>query len=81
MEKEKKGFGGFVQRNWLVILTGLLVGAAAVVLTALGNPKNMGFCIACFERDIAGALKFHSIHMASTVFFCPKACPPATRSP
>ena len=60
MEKEKKGFGGFVQRNWLVILTGLLVGAAAVVLTALGNPKNMGFCIACFERDIAGALKFHS---------------------
>jgi YedE family putative selenium metabolism protein len=60
MEKEKKGFGGFVQTNWLVILTGLLVGAAAVVLTALGNPKNMGFCIACFERDIAGALKFHS---------------------
>ena len=55
MEKEKKGFAGFVKRNWLVILTGLIVGAAAVVLTALGNPKNMGFCIACFERDIAGA--------------------------
>ncbi len=60
MENEKKGFVGFVQRNWLVILTGLVVGAAAVVLTALGNPKNMGFCIACFERDIAGALKFHT---------------------
>ena len=60
MEKKQKGFAGFVKRNWLVILTGLLVGAAAVVLTALGNPKNMGFCIACFERDIAGALKFHS---------------------
>lgn len=60
MEKTQKGFAGFVKRNWLVILTGLLVGAAAVVLTALGNPKNMGFCIACFERDIAGALKFHS---------------------
>ena len=59
MEKSKKGFLGFVQRNWLVILTGLITGAAAVVLTALGNPKNMGFCIACFERDIAGALKFH----------------------
>lgn len=59
MEKEKKGFAGFVKRNWLVILTGLTVGAAAVVLTALGNPKNMGFCIACFERDIAGALSFH----------------------
>lgn len=60
MENEKKGFAGFVKRNWLVILIGLIVGAAAVVLTALGNPKNMGFCIACFERDIAGSLKFHS---------------------
>ena len=60
METEKKGFAGFIKRNWLVILTGLIVGAAAVILTALGNPKNMGFCIACFERDIAGALKFHT---------------------
>ena len=60
MENEKKGFAGFLKRNWLVILTGLIVGAAAVVLTALGNPKNMGFCIACFERDLTGALKFHT---------------------
>ena len=60
METEKKGFAGFIKRNWLVILTGLVTGAAAVVLSALGNPANMGFCIACFERDIAGALKFHS---------------------
>lgn len=60
MEKQQSGFAGFVKRNWLVILTGLIVGAAAVILTALGNPKNMGFCIACFERDIAGSLKFHS---------------------
>ena len=60
MEINQKGFAGFVKRHWLVILTGLVVGAAAVVLTALGNPKNMGFCIACFERDISGALKFHT---------------------
>ena len=46
----------FFKRNWLVMLCGLLVGTAAVVLTACGNPKNMGFCIACFLRDIAGAL-------------------------
>ena len=37
-----------------------MVGIAALVLTAAGNPKNMGFCIACFERDIAGALGLHS---------------------
>lgn len=44
----------------IVILTGILVGVAALALTALGNPANMGFCIACFERDIAGALGLHS---------------------
>ena len=32
----------------------------AVVLTVLGNPGNMGFCIACFLRDIAGATKLHT---------------------
>ncbi len=49
----------FFKRNWLVILCGLLVGAAAVILTNCGNPKNMGFCIACFLRDIAGSFNFH----------------------
>lgn len=50
--KKKSWFG----RNWLILLTGLIVGVAALVLQKLGNPGNMGFCIACFERDIAGAL-------------------------
>lgn len=58
MENTKKGFAGFLKRHWLIIVTGIVTGAAAVVLTALGNPANMGFCIACFERDIAGALLF-----------------------
>ena len=48
----------FIKRYGLLILTGLVVGGAAVLLTAFGNPKNMGFCIACFLRDIAGALNF-----------------------
>ena len=48
----------FLKQYGLLVLTGLLVGAAAVVLTLLGNPKNMGFCIACFLRDISGALNF-----------------------
>lgn len=46
----------FFKKYWLVLLTGFLVGVAALVLQKLGNPGNMGFCIACFERDIAGAL-------------------------
>ena len=46
--------------NPWMILTGIAVGAAAVVLTLAGNPKNMGFCIACFIRDIAGSVKLHS---------------------
>lgn len=49
----------FLKKYWLVMLCGLLVGAAAVILTYFGNPKNMGFCIACFLRDIAGSLKLH----------------------
>lgn len=44
---------------WSVVLAGGLVGAAAIALCLLGNPANMGFCIACFERDIAGALGLH----------------------
>ena len=37
-----------------VIAAGAAVGLAALILTALGNPANMGFCIACFLRDISG---------------------------
>ena len=43
-----------------VILAGAAVGLAALILTALGNPTNMGFCIACFLRDISGAVGLHS---------------------
>ena len=46
--------------NPLVLIAGAVGGAAAVLLTALGNPANMGFCIACFVRDIAGATKLHT---------------------
>ena len=48
------------KENLFVILTGVVIGIAALVLTALGNPANMGFCIACFLRDIAGSLGLHS---------------------
>ena len=48
------------EKSTLIIITGLIVGAAAILLVKYGNPANMGFCIACFLRDTAGALKLHS---------------------
>ncbi|MDO5112311.1 MAG: YedE family putative selenium transporter [Clostridia bacterium] len=49
----------FWKKHWQVIVTGLVVGAFAVILSASGNPANMGFCIACFLRDIAGGVGLH----------------------
>ena len=43
-----------------LMIAGGLIGIIAVVLVLLGNPKNMGFCIACFIRDIAGGIKLHT---------------------
>ena len=48
------------KENWFVVLSGSAVGLAAVLLTVMGNPANMGFCIACFLRDIVGACGMHS---------------------
>jgi hypothetical protein len=42
-----------------IISVGLLIGILASTLQKLGNPKNMGICVACFERDIAGSLGLH----------------------
>lgn len=39
-----------------ILVTGLITGALAIFLMVRGNPPNMGLCIACFLRDIAGAL-------------------------
>jgi YedE family putative selenium metabolism protein len=42
-----------------IIAVGVLIGVLAAILQKLGNPGNMGICVACFERDIAGALGLH----------------------
>lgn len=44
----------------LVVISGVVVGLAALALTYLGNPANMGFCIACFLRDITGSVGMHA---------------------
>lgn len=46
--------------NYLLItVTGLILGGLASTLVHFGNPGNMGYCIACFLRDIAGSLGLH----------------------
>ena len=42
-----------------IIFVGLVIGALAAWLVTQGNPPNMGVCVACFERDIAGAIGLH----------------------
>lgn len=42
-----------------IIVAGAIIGLLAALLQRFGNPPNMGICVACFERDIAGALGLH----------------------
>lgn len=42
-----------------IFAVGILIGLIAAFLQLKGNPANMGICVACFARDIAGALGFH----------------------
>lgn len=49
-----------MRKNLLVIPTGVAAGLAALLLVRLGNPDNMGFCLACFLRDGAGAVGLHN---------------------
>ena len=50
-------------KKWIV-LGGLAIGLISVLLVFFGNPGNMGYCIACFIRDTAGAL---GVHQAAAV--------------
>jgi YedE family putative selenium metabolism protein len=58
---EEKGMQGrnVFATKWGIIGVGAVIGILAPVLQKLGNPGNMGICVACFERDIAGALGLH----------------------
>ena len=56
--------GGRVKNNFFatapgILVVGAVIGLLAIALQKLGNPANMGICVACFERDIAGGLGFH----------------------
>lgn len=42
-----------------IIAVGIAIGILASLLQFWGNPANMGICVACFLRDITGALGLH----------------------
>jgi YedE family putative selenium metabolism protein len=51
-----EGLTRFFASRWGIVLAGAVIGVLAPLLQKAGNPPNMGICVACFERDIAGAL-------------------------
>lgn len=42
-----------------LLMAGGVVGLLSVILGYFGNPANMGYCIACFVRDVTGAVGMH----------------------
>lgn len=52
-------FKNFFSTGWGIVSVGAFIGILAPFLQKLGNPGNMGVCVACFERDIAGAIGIH----------------------
>lgn len=50
----------FLKSKKGIFVFGIIAGIGAAILAATGNPKNMAFCIACFIRDSAGAMKMHN---------------------
>jgi uncharacterized protein len=49
----------FFASRWGIVSVGAFIGVFAALLQKLGNPGNMGICVACMERDIAGAVGMH----------------------
>ena len=50
-----------------IFLYGGVIGIIAAVLMKLGNPGNMGLCIACFWRDITGSLGLHRAELVQYI--------------
>lgn len=49
----------FFATSWGIIVVAVFIGIFASLLQKFGNPGNMGVCVACFTRDIAGAIGLH----------------------
>lgn len=53
-----------------IVVTGIVLGVFGALLVKFGNPPNMGVCVACFLRDVAGALGLH--HVEKLSYFRPE---------
>jgi uncharacterized protein len=52
---------------WGPVATGVAVGILSPLLVRWGNPGNMGLGVACFTRDIAGALGLHRVALGQYI--------------
>ncbi|MDR0247768.1 MAG: YedE-related selenium metabolism membrane protein [Burkholderiales bacterium] len=50
-----------MSRTFILAASGAVIGLLALVLNHYGNPPNMGVCVACFLRDVAGGVKLHNV--------------------
>jgi uncharacterized protein len=57
---------------WILAGAGLLIGGVATWLVSQGNPGNMGLCIACFTRDIAGTFGGSWANMGGVAYLRPE---------
>jgi YedE family putative selenium metabolism protein len=57
----------FFASRWGIVTVGVAIGLIAALLQKLGNPSNMGICVACFERDIAGAIGLHRANIVQYI--------------
>lgn len=65
-----KSLNDMLMSRYGPVLTGGVIGVLAALLVTWGNPGNMGICVACFTRDIAGALGLH--HAAVVQYIRPE---------
>lgn len=53
--------GANLGNRWFVLAVGGFIGLLGALLVKWGNPGNMGYCAACFLRDVTGALGLHKV--------------------
>jgi YedE family putative selenium metabolism protein len=57
---------------WIAGAAGVLIGGVAAALVRAGNPGNMGVCVACFVRDIAGTAGGAGLNMGGVAYLRPE---------